>query len=92
MKFEWDEAKCKANVRKHGIDFVDASQVFAGEFVVIEDERCDYGELRFIAFGLLFGEVVVVAYTTPNDDTVRVISMRKATTSEARNFFRHISN
>lgn len=92
MKFEWDEAKRKANVRKHGVDFADASRIFEQEYVVIEDERFDYRESRFVAFGFLLGEVVVVAYALPNEDTVRVISMRKATTHETRNFFRHLSN
>ena len=92
MKFEWDEAKRRANVRKHGIDFADVAQIFENELVVIEDERFDYGESRFVAFGLLLGEVVVVACTMPNDDTVRVISVRKATTNETRNFFKHLSN
>ncbi len=92
MRFEWDEVKRKANIGKHGIDFVDVPQVFADAFVVMEDERFDYGESRFLAFGLLFGIVVVVAYTMPDEDVIRVISMRKATTYEARSFFEYFSN
>ena len=44
MAFEWDEAKRLANIQKHGIDFADVEQVFAGDFVETEDLRRDYGE------------------------------------------------
>lgn len=58
----------------------------------MEDERFDYGELRFLAFGLLHGIVVVVAYTMSDEDVIRVISMRKATTHETRRFFESFSD
>ena len=51
MAFEWDEAKRLANIQKHGIDFADVEQVFAGMFVETEDLRRDYGEKRFRAVG-----------------------------------------
>jgi uncharacterized protein len=41
MDFEWDEAKCQANILKHGIDFVDAIAVFSGRFIETEDQRRD---------------------------------------------------
>ncbi len=49
MDFEWDEAKRQANILKHGIDFVDAVEVFRGDFVEEEDRRRDYGERRYRA-------------------------------------------
>lgn len=92
MRFEWDETKRRANIGKHGLDLVDAPQVLTDAFVVMEDERFDYGESRFLALGLLHGIVVVVAYAMPDEDTIRVISMRKATSYEARRFFEYFSN
>ena len=55
MKFEWDESKRLSNIRKHGIDFSDVPVVFNGLIVTVEDERFDYGEQRFVNFGLLQG-------------------------------------
>jgi uncharacterized DUF497 family protein len=52
MKYEWDEAKNRANVAKHGLGFEDAEQVFAGPCVTFEDDRFAYGEERLITLGL----------------------------------------
>jgi uncharacterized DUF497 family protein len=43
MEFEWDEAKRRANYRKHGLDFRDAEKVFQGVTLTAEDKRQDYG-------------------------------------------------
>jgi uncharacterized protein len=86
MKFEWDEAKRKANIQNHGLDFAHAPEVFVGDIYTILDDRKDYGEERFITFGLLRGQVVVIAHTE-RDDRIRVISMRKALKYEAENYF-----
>jgi uncharacterized protein len=50
------------------------------------DDRADYGEERWIGIGLLDGRVVVVVYTEPEHDCVRVISMRKALSHERRDY------
>jgi hypothetical protein len=47
VRFEWDEAKRAANLAKHGIDFVDALEMFAAPMFVRSDERKDYGEPRW---------------------------------------------
>ena len=52
MKLEWDEAKNRANMRKHGLDFADAEEMFRGLLVVEPDPREDYGEQRWIGIGL----------------------------------------
>lgn len=44
MEFEWDEAKRLANLRKHGIEFIDVTIVFDGYIVTVEDSRFSYGE------------------------------------------------
>jgi len=44
MKIEWDEAKNRANIRKHGFDFTDAEEMFRGTLLVSPDVRDDYGE------------------------------------------------
>jgi uncharacterized protein len=89
MEFEWDELKRISNLHKHGIDFADVPIVFNGSTVTVEDERFDYGEERFITFGLLQGQVVVVVHTE-SFDLIRVISVRKATKYEQQTYFEQI--
>jgi uncharacterized protein len=89
MKFAWDEAKRRANLRKHGLDFIDARDVFSGVTCTIEDRRFEYGERRFITLGMLRDTVVVIAHTETASE-VRVISMRKATRHEHKLYFEGI--
>ncbi|MBD2568406.1 BrnT family toxin [Anabaena lutea] len=91
MEFEWDEAKRLANIRKHGIDFIDVAAVFDGDTVTVEDDRYDYGEQRFVTFGLLQGRVIAVVHTERSNRT-RIISARKATNYEQRTYFEQFSN
>jgi len=89
MQLVWDEAKRRANLSKHGFDFVDAEKVFSGITYTIEDRRFDYGEQRFITLGLLRETVVAVAHTE-QDQELRIISMRKATRNEQTIYFEAI--
>jgi uncharacterized DUF497 family protein len=88
MKFTWDEAKRKANVAKHGLDFADASKVFEGPMVLFEDDRRDYGEQRMIGIGLL-GAVVVLIVHVESNESIRIISMRKADSDETDIFYQN---
>jgi uncharacterized DUF497 family protein len=89
--FTWDEAKRRANLRKHGIDFVDAPKIFQGLTFTAEDDREAFGERRFLTLGLLEDQVVSVAHTE-RDDEIRIVSIRKATKHEARYYFTQITN
>ncbi|CAN7575349.1 BrnA antitoxin family protein [Caballeronia sp. LjRoot29] len=60
MKFEWDEAKNRSNIRKHGIDFTDAVEIFKHTALTAADGREDFGEDRWIAFGWMQLIVAVV--------------------------------
>ena len=82
MDFAWDERKNKANLRKHGLDFADASEVFDGPMLTALDDRMDYGEDRWIGIGMLRARVVVVVFAERPGDTIRIISLRKAYTNE----------
>lgn len=92
MHYEWDEIKRRINVQQHGIDFADLPNLFAGEIVILEDDRYEYGETRFIAFGLLLGQVIAVVYTERGDDVIRLISARKASKYEAKQYYQQITN
>jgi uncharacterized protein len=81
--YEWDKAKNRSNFAKHGLDFGDAEQVFAGPCVTFQDGRFDYGEERLITLGLLDGRVVIIAHA-PRGEATRIISMRKANRREQK--------
>lgn len=89
VKFEWDEEKRIANLKRHGIDFRDVYRVFDFDRFLIEDDRYDYGERRWISFGLLFGEVIAVAHTE-TDEVIRIISARRAEKHEEERYFKSI--
>ena len=92
MRFEWDETKNRANRRKHRIDFADALQVFDGPMYIALDEREEYGEERWIGIGFLKQAVVVVVFTERPDDTIRIISARKAQRHEREKFRKEIGD
>ena len=82
MKYEWDEVKNRLNIRKHGIDFMDVPSMFQHPMVMFLDQKKDYGEDRWIGIGNLKTILAVVVFTEPNDETIRIISARKATKHE----------
>lgn len=63
MAFEWDEAKRLSNIEEHGVDFEDAALIFDNPVIEAEDDREEYGEIRFRALGQCDGAFYVVAYT-----------------------------
>jgi uncharacterized DUF497 family protein len=81
MNFKWDPRKATANFSKHGVRFADAVAVFTDpQALTIED--LGRGEERYVTLGMdALTRVLVVAYTW-RDDTIRLISARKATGSE----------
>ena len=83
MRFECDEAKRRANIRKHGLDFADAPEMFRGPFLARPDYREDYGEERWIGSGITKNRV---AFVTESDETIRIISLRNATNEERQEF------
>ncbi len=82
----WDERKRRSNIKRHGLDFDGAEAIWDNATVTREDIRHSYGEPRFVTFGLLGGEVVVLVYTGRKDD-IHVISLRRAEKYEARYYF-----
>jgi uncharacterized DUF497 family protein len=86
MEFEWDEAKNRSNIGKHGIDFADAEAVFDGVMVRFEDDRYEYGETRERAIGMLANGFVVMLVFTTRDGRVRLISARPASRFERKKY------
>ena len=80
MHYEWDQAKNRANILKHGIDFADIPPVFDRPMLIEPDERKQYGENRWIGLGMFpNGIEVVLAFTEPTKELTRIISARRAT-------------
>ena len=91
MEFTWSETKRAANLKAHGLDFVDAPRVFEGLTFTFEDDRFSYGEQRFVTLGLLASYPVSIVHTE-SDHEIRVISFRKATNRETDIYFSKIQN
>lgn len=92
VKFEWDQAKNRANILKHGFDFQDAGEVFEAPMLARPDTRRDYGEDRWQGIGFLRGRVVVVVFTEKDPHSIRIISLRKATRYEREAFEKAIQD
>ncbi len=85
MSYEWDPNKAITNIEKHGIDFADAVMVFDDLNAVTIDDP-DYDEQRFISIAMdAFGRILVVTYTW-RGDIIRLISARKATKRERKQY------
>ncbi|MGL4243330.1 MAG: BrnT family toxin [Beijerinckiaceae bacterium] len=84
--YEWDEAKARANVAKHGVAFALAIRIFDGPVFTRVDGRDDYGELREVSIGVADGVVVLTVAHTDRDGVTRIISARRATRSERERY------
>ena len=86
MEYEWDENKAAANLRKHGVDFADAVAVLEDELALTVPDPSSAEEQRFVTMGSdPFSRVLVVIYTW-RGDCIRLISARKATRRERRQY------
>ncbi|MEK6683472.1 MAG: BrnT family toxin [Nitrospirota bacterium] len=91
LRFEWDETKNRANIRKHGVSFEEAQTVFLDENAIrFFDPDHSEDEDRFIMLGMSFKlRVLVVCHCYRKNDTmIRIISARKAAKNEAKNYWR----
>jgi len=87
-EFEWDVQKASLNLRKHGVAFKDAQLVFNDLFATHSfDVDANYVEQRMIATGTVNGVLLTVVYTE-RDERTRLISARKATKHEQREYYR----
>lgn len=92
MRFEWDEAKNTANIKKHGIDFEDAKDIFKHPILISEDTKNNYGEERWVGLGWIKSLLGVVIYVERCDDIIRIISARKATKRERKYYEQSIED
>ena len=85
MQITWHDEKRALTLELRGLDFADAAKVFAGATLTVEDDRKDYGEVRFQTIGRM-GEAVVMVVWTPCGDARHVISMRRCNERERERY------
>ena len=91
MRFTWDADKAKANLRKHGVSFEEATSVFADEKARLKhDPEHSKEEDRFILLGFssVLRILVVCHVYRQGDQVIRLISARKATRNEHQQYGR----
>ena len=87
MNFEWDVAKAALNLKKHGIAFEDAELVFCdpGRIESYDDHE-GYGEDRWATIGGVGSALLYVVYAVRHEQTIRLISARKADADERKQY------
>ena len=86
IAFEWDDAKARSNLAKHGFSFEEAREVFADPGAVVFDvTRKEDGENRLKAIGRIGGRLFTVVYTS-RGAARRLISARRANAKEERRY------
>ena len=90
MEFCWDNKKSKSNRTKHGISFEEAKSVFLDEYARLKhDPDHSIDENRYLLLGISSSlKVLVVVHTVIEEDVIRLISARKATPSETKQYRR----
>lgn len=91
MKLEWDEAKEKTNISKHGFSFKLVRYLFQADIVYHMDNRKNYGETRYSALGTYQGLYFNFIFTI-RDKCFRIISLRKANKREQKRYCERIRN
>ncbi|MGA2585055.1 MAG: BrnT family toxin [Tepidisphaeraceae bacterium] len=86
MKFEWDEPKAAANLRKHKISFAEAEEVFVAP-TIFEDFDHSQTEARYVAIGFSTkSRLLTVSFTRPSAGLYRIISARRVTKEERERY------
>lgn len=95
QRFEWDDAKAESNLRKHGITFDQATEVFSDPFALTIQDRIEHGEQRWQTLGETSDTLtlLLVAHTLYDDDlgieVIRIISARRADRQERKIYHGH---
>jgi len=86
VDYEWDPAKAIANARKHGVDFADAVIALSDASAVTIPDPDSEDEERFVSLGMDPSSRVLVTVFTYRGDGIRIISSRKASKGERRQY------
>lgn len=88
MRFDWDEEKAAANLKKHRVSFREAESVFGDPLArILVDDVHSFDEKRNAIFGhSSMNRLLIVSYTERESDRIRIISARLATPKESRRY------
>ncbi|MBO0719312.1 MAG: BrnT family toxin [Blastocatellia bacterium] len=94
MIFEWFRLKAEANLKKHGVSFEEAETAFDDEMQFsYPDNAHSIGERRFICLAMSDQHrLLMIVYTQVSEDTIRIISARKATRREVKMYAEQSEN
>jgi len=83
MRIEFDPTKAAANLKKHGVLLEDGAGSLLDPMALVREDEDAEGEVRFVLVGMCReGRLLTVCYTLRDEDTIRLISARKATRRE----------
>ena len=85
MRFTWDPRKAASNVRKHGVTFDEAASVFADPLALAVEDGVDPARTLLVGLSERM-RVLVTVYAEIDEDTIRIISARRATSHERRHY------
>jgi len=86
VTFEWDPRKAASNLRRHGVAFSEAVRVFSDPLARIFDDELVQSELREVIVGHSTRNRLLIVCFTQRDDAIRIISARKATRNERKDY------
>jgi len=87
MEIEYDPVKAEKNLVKHGISFEEAASALLDPMAIAFEDQDAEGESRWIFLGMSSqGRLLTVVYTLRDGEIIRLISARKATRNEARQY------
>ena len=88
LRFEWDTHKANSNLQKHEVGFEEASTIFDDpQYITFLDEEHSTEEERYITIGLSSENCLLMVAHTERNDTIRIISSRKATKNEEKFYY-----
>ena len=90
MKIEYDEAKNQNNINDRGISFELANDFDFSSALIVKDTRKDYQESRFFSLGYIARRLYALVFT-PRNESIRVISLRKANSREVKKYVKYQS-
>ncbi len=87
VMFEWDETKNRRNIEIHGIDFVQAKEIWGEDVLEISSPQLEHGEERFLALGVIGPEELIITVVFVwRDDKRRLISARRSRSYERKSY------
>jgi len=87
MRVQWDPAKARANLAKHGVGFAEAATVLYDDRAITREDPDSVGEERFVTLGLsASGNLLVIVYSWRDAETIRLISAWKANAKQRKQY------